>query len=70
MPRRRSRNRTNWARDSAAKSVTGFGQCTMTAQARWSCRFGTDTDQLVARLHPGGAQLVGIADAGQHQQLR
>jgi len=30
----------------------------------------TDTDQLMARLDSHGAQLVGIADAGEHQQLR
>ena len=29
-----------------------------------------DAHQLMARLHAGGAQLVGIADAGEHQQLR
>ena len=30
----------------------------------------TDADQVVARLHAHGAQLVGIADAREHEQLR
>jgi hypothetical protein len=70
IPLRASRNRASWARGLGRNQRDRLRAVNDDTGAQVVLQVRADTHQLMARLDARGAQLVGIADAGEHEQLR